>query len=83
MPDAAQRQPSGQESSEPIQYASFILRCWTSGSGQIRARLIDAQSGISHPVADLADLPEQVRSLMARITPSASPESTENHSSAG
>jgi hypothetical protein len=49
-------------------YASFIVRCWPSGDGHIQARLIDARSGRSYPVADLADLPERIRSLVAEET---------------
>lgn len=70
MPDATQFQPEDEPTDlQGNYYASFILRCWTSPGGQIRARLIDVQSGVSRPVADLADLPEQVRSLMARSLP--------------
>jgi hypothetical protein len=74
MPDATQVQPED-ETTDTVYYASFILRCWTSPGGQIRVRLIDVQSSISRPVADLADLAEQVRCLMARGLPSCSPES--------
>ena len=52
--------------SPPFRYISFILRCWTDGQGQLRARLIEAESGVSYPVADLEDLPALVRQLMAR-----------------
>jgi hypothetical protein len=69
MPDPIQRQPSEDEGPEAIHHASFVLRCWTGAGGQIRARLIDVQSGVSLPVADLADLPGQIRSLMARSMP--------------
>jgi hypothetical protein len=47
-------------------HASFVLRCWPSGEGRIHARLIDAHSGRSYPVDDLADLPERIRSLVAQ-----------------
>ena len=66
MPDTTQRRSFEQQPPDPVHYSSFILRCWIGAGGQIRARLIDAQLGISQPVADLADLPEQVRDLMAR-----------------
>jgi hypothetical protein len=74
MPDAAQFQPED-EPAGAVTYASFVLRCWRSHGGGIRARLIDVQSGVSRPVADLADLPEQVRCLMTRSLPSWPPES--------
>ena len=63
MPDATQAQPED-ETTDTVTYASFILRCWTGPGGQIRVRLIDVQTGVSRPVADLAGLPEQVRDLM-------------------
>ena len=45
-------------------HASFVLRCWTSDE-QVRARLIDVHSGVTRPLADLAELPGLVRRLMA------------------
>jgi hypothetical protein len=50
---------------DPPHYASFVLRCWTSG-GQVRARLIDVLSGASYPVADLQELPSLVERLVAK-----------------
>jgi len=47
-------------------YASFILRCWIGEQGQIHARLIDVNSGIGQPLADLEELPRQVRLMMER-----------------
>jgi hypothetical protein len=69
MPDPTQHELSEGHRPEATHHASFILRCWTGAGGQIRARLIDVQSGTSLPVANLADLPEQIRRLMARTTP--------------
>ncbi|MCD6552832.1 MAG: hypothetical protein J7M16_02340 [Anaerolineae bacterium] len=48
-------------------YASFILRCWTDGQGQLRARLTEVDSGVSHPVASLETLPDLVRRLMIQV----------------
>ena len=47
---------------------SFILRCWLGEEERIRARLIDASSGVSHPLADLSELPAVVRDLITRAT---------------
>ncbi len=52
-----------EERHKPPTYASFVLRCWTGDAGQIRARLIDLNSGVSYAVADLARLPGLVRHL--------------------
>jgi hypothetical protein len=65
MPGTTKIQPAKDEQPETVHYASFVLRCWIGGSGRIQARLIDVQSGISHPLASLADLPQQVQHLMA------------------
>ena len=54
------------EASESPHYASFVLRCWTCETGQIRARLTDVHSGISYPVTDLADLPCLVRRMVTQ-----------------
>ena len=45
-------------------YASFVLRCWTGEDGHVRARLIDAHSGVGHPIGELGDLPQLVRRLL-------------------
>ncbi len=60
----APSQPGTYEQSEPPQYTSFILRCWTVEGGGIRARLVDVHSGVHFPVSDLAELPALVRSLV-------------------
>lgn len=62
--------PFDDEEHPPVHYASFILRCWSSDAGHLRARLIDVNSGVSRPVADLAELPALVGSLLAQIPPS-------------
>jgi len=46
--------------------SSFILRYWCTESGHTRGYLLDVRSGIRHPVPDLADLPDLVRSLIAK-----------------
>ncbi len=51
-------------------YASFILRCWqdSEDSGeQVRARLVDVNSGVSHPVSDLSQLPDLLGQLLRRM----------------
>ena len=75
-PDAASPQPAEGGETVPPRYASFILRCWTSDAGQLRARMIDVRSGVSRPLADLAELPGLVRHLMAEALPDP-PNSTE------
>jgi len=62
------RSLDNQEAESP-HYASFILRCWTSDLGQIRARLIDVHTGVSRPVTDLDELPGLVRHLVAQALP--------------
>jgi hypothetical protein len=67
MTDIDQTQLPEAKDSDLPHYASFILRCWTGDKGQIHARLIDVNSGVGRPVADLKDLPDQVRLMMARM----------------
>jgi hypothetical protein len=50
-------------------YASYILRCWMSKSGQVRVRLVDVSSGTSHPMTDLNALPDFLRRLIAEQHP--------------
>lgn len=65
----AQDNVPGSEDLRAPHYASFILRCRVDTKGKIYARLIDVNSGMSYPVAELAALPEQVRHLVARSLP--------------
>lgn len=58
---------------KPPQYASFILRCWLDGQGEIRCRLVEVGSGISHPLHDLAALPGLVKHLLSRWKPASPP----------
>jgi hypothetical protein len=53
-------------------YVSFILRCWTDRQGQLRARLIEVDSGVSHPMADLEALPSLVHRLAVQAISMAS-----------
>lgn len=69
MKDSIRLRTSPDEKSDLTLFASFILRCWLSGEGHIHARLIDVHSGRSYPLADLADLPEQIRGLVAQTRP--------------
>jgi hypothetical protein len=57
-------------------YSSFILRCWIDRGKQVRARLIEVRSGVSHPLAALNELPELVHQLMAEAPPSVLHEDT-------
>jgi len=66
MSDTVPTPPFDSEESKSPHYASFILRCWTCETGQIRARLTDVHSGVSCPVTDLADLPRLVRRMVAQ-----------------
>jgi hypothetical protein len=63
--DTVLRHPTEGEGTVGPRYASFILRCWTSDGGELRARLIDVRSGISRPLADLSELPGLIRQLTA------------------
>ena len=62
--DTASHRPAAGGESVPPRYASFILRCWKNDAGQTSARLFDIRSGVSRPVANLAELPGLVRHLM-------------------
>lgn len=73
MSGPSQSQFSQDESAFLPDYASFILRCWTNKQGQVRARLIDVHSGVSHPVTSLTTLPELIRGLVARDSPTLLP----------
>jgi hypothetical protein len=73
MPGTTEIRPAENQQTEAVHHASFVLRCWIGSDGQIRARLIDVQSGISHPLASLADLPYQVQRLMAPAIDSSPP----------
>ena len=48
-------------------HASFVVRCWISREQPMRIRLIDVNSGISHPVADLNSLPRLLLSLLENL----------------
>jgi hypothetical protein len=60
---------SSKDNFEAVHRASYILRCWTDTVGGVRVRLIDARSGVSYPLARLADLPDLVRRLLLRSPP--------------
>jgi len=50
--------------------ASFVLRCWLTANGHARGYLLDVRSGVKHPVPDLAELPDLVRSLISMLAES-------------
>jgi hypothetical protein len=56
----------GEEQSEVVgcSYQTYILRCWVGEGRQIRARLIAVSTGVSHPVGNLAELPETLKQLI-------------------
>jgi hypothetical protein len=56
--------PMGPEEANHPHHSSYILRCWTGGDGSVRGRLIDAHSGVAHPVGELDELPQLLRRLM-------------------
>jgi len=62
--DLAQAHALADKETHSSYQASFILRCWTNTPGQVRARLIDARSGRSYPVARLSDLPDLLHDLL-------------------
>ena len=51
---------------DPNHRASFVLRCWIDAEGEVRARLIDAHSGVDYPLARQSDLPGLIRRLLLR-----------------
>jgi len=55
--------------SDPPQFTSLILRCWRGEMGQLRIRLVNVNSGVSHLVADLNELPDLVRRQVAPVDP--------------
>lgn len=50
-------------------HASFILRCWAAPGQPVRVRIVDVNTGVSHPVADLNTLPAFLRELIAEQPP--------------
>ena len=46
---------------------SFILRCWIDA--KVRVRLVDVRTGVDYPVANLSDLPDLIRRLLAQRSP--------------
>ena len=56
------------EKDDESRYAAFVLRCSVDEQGQIRGRVLDAGSGVSHPFSDLDDLPGLIRRLVDRET---------------
>ena len=61
---ACPRSPHQPKEPDLPRFASFVLRCWTGADGHIRARLIDANSGVGHPIGELEELPQLVRRLL-------------------
>lgn len=49
-------------------YAAFVLRCLVDEQGQVRGRVLDAGSGVSHSFADVDELPWLIRRLVSRET---------------
>ena len=49
-------------------YAAFVLRCSIDAQGKVRGRVFDAGSGVSHPFADVDELPGLIRRLVRRET---------------
>jgi len=63
--------PSMDDSStrdDASRYAAFVLRCSIDEQGKVRGRVLDAGSGVSHPFADVDELPELIRRLVGRET---------------
>jgi hypothetical protein len=52
------------ENGSTLWHASFILRCWSNPAGEVRARLIDVRTGVTHPLADLDEIPALTRRLL-------------------
>ena len=48
----------------PTHRVNFILRCWIDKTKQAHAYVIDVRSGVSYPVARLADLPQALERLL-------------------
>ncbi|MBN1483686.1 MAG: hypothetical protein JXA37_03105 [Chloroflexia bacterium] len=61
-----ENRPVSKEQVKPSRYTSFILRCWVDGQGKVGCRLVEVGSDISHPLRDLAALPELVKRLLAK-----------------
>jgi hypothetical protein len=56
--------PAVSEGDARPHHSSYILRCWTGADGSVRGRLIDAHSGVAHPVGGLDELPQLLRRLL-------------------
>ena len=76
MPDTIQPPLLKDEEPNLPHYASYILRCWTGRDDRVRARLFEVHSGVSYPVASLAELPALVRRLVTQALSPASHEDT-------
>jgi hypothetical protein len=61
--DGIDTAPARPESGPPA-YTSLILRCWRGEKGKLRIRLVNVQSGASHLVSDLDELPDLISHLV-------------------
>ena len=73
MADSVHVYPLEDEDLDLSHHASFVLRCWMGKGKEVRARLIDARSGISYPLTDLVELPALVHRLVTETLPTESP----------
>ena len=48
-----------------IYRTSYVLRCWINEEKQVRLLLVDVHSGKSIPLADLAELPAVLKTMLA------------------
>jgi len=59
---------SDTENNSQVFHGSFVLRFWSAKSGDIHGYLLDARSGVRHPLHELAELPTLVQSIIAKTS---------------
>ena len=72
MADNDQITPNNQNQ-QVASHASFVLRCWSVESGDMRTSLVDVRTGNAYPLADLIQVPELLSHLIAPLTAQNSP----------
>jgi hypothetical protein len=66
MSETRRVDPDHNSNAHVSRYTSFILRCWTAATGQVRVRLIEADSGVCHMAPSLAELPALIERLLSK-----------------
>ena len=65
---ASDIQYSDTDNNSQVIHGSFVLRFWSAKSGDFHGYLLDARSGVRHPLHELAELPTLVQSIIAQTS---------------